>query len=194
MDVNQAHFWQDRYKANQTGWDLGQVSPPLQAYFDTLTDKSVRLLIVGAGNAHEARYLHELGFTNVHVLDIVPSVLDNFANANPTFNPKHLICHDFFDVHMLGLGRFDIIIEQTFLCAIDPSRRDEYARQVHRLLRNKGDWWVYCLIVSLRAVRRLGAVWRSIARCLSLILACRPWSGVIIQSSLEKGESCLSIL
>ncbi|WP_264673315.1 TPMT family class I SAM-dependent methyltransferase [Moraxella bovoculi] len=119
-------------------WDLGQVSPPLQAYFDTLTDKSVRLLIVGAGNAHEARYLHELGFTNVHVLDIVPSVLDNFANANPTFNPKHLICHDFFDVHMLGLGQFDIIIEQTFLCAIDPSRRDEYARQVHRLLRDKG--------------------------------------------------------
>lgn len=114
MDVNQAQFWQDRYKANQTGWDLGQVSPSLQAYFDTLTDKSARLLIVGAGNTHEARYLHELGFTNVHVLDIVPSVLDNFANANPTFNPKHLICHDFFDVHMLGLGQFDIIIEQTF--------------------------------------------------------------------------------
>ena len=138
MDVNQAQFWQERYKANQTGWDLGQVSPPLQTYFDTLTDKSVRLLIVGAGNAHEARYLHELGFTNVHVLDIVPSVLNNFAKANPTFDPKRLICHDFFDVHTLGLGQFDIIIEQTFLCAIDPNRRDEYARQVHRLLANKG--------------------------------------------------------
>ncbi|KDN25456.1 TPMT family class I SAM-dependent methyltransferase [Moraxella bovoculi] len=32
MDVNQAQFWQDRYKANQTGWDLGQVSPPLGVF------------------------------------------------------------------------------------------------------------------------------------------------------------------
>lgn len=154
----------------------------------------MRLLIVRAGNTHEARYLHELGFTNVHVLDIVPSVLDNFANANPTFNPKHLICHDFFDVHMLGLGQFDIIIEQTFLCAIDPSRRDEYARQVHRLLRDKGRLAGVLFDCEFQSSPPFGG---SMAEYRALF---EPYFGIqtmecfIIQSSLEKGESCLSIL
>lgn len=138
MKANQAQFWQDCYNQNQTGWDLGSVSPPLKAYCDKLTNKAIRILIAGAGNAQEARYLHKLGFTNVYVLDIVPSVLDAFAKANPTFNPKHLICHDFFDVHSLGLNKFQLIIEQTFLCAIDPARRSEYIRQMHRLLADNG--------------------------------------------------------
>ncbi len=131
-------YWQNRYEMHQTDWDLGAVSPPLKAYFDTLQDKSLRILIAGAGNAYEARYLHELGFESVYVLDIVPSVMEDFARANPTFNPKHIICHDFFDVHTLGLGDFDLIVEQTFLCAIEPHLRGDYARQMHRLLAVKG--------------------------------------------------------
>lgn len=131
-------YWQNRYETHQTDWDLGAVSPPLKAYFDTLQDKSLRILIAGAGNAYEARYLHELGFESVYVLDIVPSVMERFAHANPSFNPKHIICHDFFDVHTLGVGDFDLIIEQTFLCAIEPHLRSDYARQMHRLLAVNG--------------------------------------------------------
>lgn len=25
-------FWDDRYQSGDTGWDMGQVSPPLKAY------------------------------------------------------------------------------------------------------------------------------------------------------------------
>lgn len=131
-------YWANRYDTQQTGWDLGGVSPPLKAYFDTLQDKSLRILIAGAGNAYEAKYLHDLGFTQVYVLDIVPSVLENFAQSNPDFNPKHLICHDFFKMHTLDMGEFDLIVEQTFLCAIEPHRRKDYARQMHRLLAAQG--------------------------------------------------------
>lgn len=140
-DINQVQFWQNRYDNAQTGWDLGVVSPPMRAYFHHIlshVNKDIRILIAGAGNAHEAIFLHELGFSQVYVVDFVSSVLDNFAKANPTFNPQHLLCHDFFEMHKFDVGQFDLVVEQAFLCAIDPTRRDEYARQMHRLLKDGG--------------------------------------------------------
>lgn len=138
MQINDSIYWQNRYDCHQAVWDLGDISLPLKTYFDGLTDKSGRILIIGAGNAHEARYLHHQGFKNVYVLDFVPSVIKAFGNNNPSFNQEHLICHDFFDIHRLNLYQFDIVIEQTFLCAINLNRRDEYAHQVHHLLANQG--------------------------------------------------------
>ena len=52
-NVNQAQFWQQRYEQDSIGWDMGQVSPPLQAYIDQLPEsaKSQAVLVPGAGNA-----------------------------------------------------------------------------------------------------------------------------------------------
>ena len=55
-------YWTQRYQENQTGWDLGQVSPPLQAYFDQLENKNLRILIPGCGRGYEGIYLLEKGF------------------------------------------------------------------------------------------------------------------------------------
>ncbi|MDO8993629.1 MAG: SAM-dependent methyltransferase, partial [Daejeonella sp.] len=45
-------FWNERYRLNDTGWDLGHVSPPLKTYIDQLTDKNLRILIPGCGNSY----------------------------------------------------------------------------------------------------------------------------------------------
>ena len=45
-------YWNSQYNANTTGWDLGQVSPPLKAYIDQLTNKNLRILIPGCGNTY----------------------------------------------------------------------------------------------------------------------------------------------
>jgi Thiopurine S-methyltransferase (TPMT). len=50
--------WQERYLNQQTGWDIGEISQPLKAYFDQLTDKRMRILVPGGGNGYEAAYLH----------------------------------------------------------------------------------------------------------------------------------------
>lgn len=77
--VNDAEFWQKRYDDGYTGWDIGQVSPPLQAYIEHLLDsgvsKSAQILIPGAGNAYEAGYLHEQGFSHVYVVDFARCAL-----------------------------------------------------------------------------------------------------------------------
>ena len=69
-DFLSADYWEERYKLHDTGWDMGEVSPPLKAYFDQLTNKDVAILIPGCGNSYEAEYLVQQGFTKVTVIDI----------------------------------------------------------------------------------------------------------------------------
>ena len=45
-----------------------------------------------------------------------------------------MICDDFFNID----GNFDLIIEQTFFCAIATEKRNEYAKKVHSLLNTNG--------------------------------------------------------
>ena len=45
-----------------------------------------------------------------------------------------LITADFFD-HQ---GQYDLIVEQTFFCALDPAKRPDYVEQMHRLLKPRG--------------------------------------------------------
>lgn len=127
-------FWDNRYKTKDTGWDLGAISPPLKTYFDQLTDKNLKILIPGGGNSYEAEYLHHNGFKNVYVVDLSKTALDNFKKRVPSFPPTHLIDGNFFDLEMT----FDLIIEQTFFCAIDPKLRDFYCKKTSELLRENG--------------------------------------------------------
>jgi len=60
------------------GWDIGYPSTPIKEYADQLTDKSIQILIPGAGNAYEAEYLWKQGFSNVHILDISEIPLKEF--------------------------------------------------------------------------------------------------------------------
>lgn len=127
-------YWQNRYEQNQTGWDVGEITTPLKEYFDQLKDKNIRILIPGAGNAYEAEYLHRSGFTNVFVIDIATAPLQNITDRYPDFPKEHLIHGDFFDHN----DSYDLIVEQTFFCALDPSLRKRYAEKMASLLNKDG--------------------------------------------------------
>ncbi|MFT4679420.1 MAG: hypothetical protein ACI9RU_002104 [Litorivivens sp.] len=127
-------FWKNKYQDGSTGWDTGAITTPLKEYFDQLTDKSLRILIPGAGNSHEAEYLFASGFTDVTVLDIAEEPLQNIALRLPYFPKNKLVCADFFK----HSGQYDIIIEQTFFCALPPTMRDDYVKHMSTLLAPKG--------------------------------------------------------
>ncbi len=57
-------YWDQLYKHNRLGWDMGSVSSPLKAYFDQLTDNSLRILVPRAGNGWEVEYLYKNGFNH----------------------------------------------------------------------------------------------------------------------------------
>ncbi len=133
MDLNK-NFWDLRYQNNEIGWDIGYISTPLKKYIDQLTDKNIKILIPGGGNSYEAEYLHNLDFKNVFVVDISPTALTNLKNRVPDFPKNHLINIDFFKLN----NSFDLILEQTFFCALTPKLRDNYVLKMNQLLRPNG--------------------------------------------------------
>ncbi len=133
LELN-ANYWESRYQDHLTGWDIGYVSTPIKEYIDQLKNKEINILIPGAGNAYEAGYLWEQRFTKTHVLDLAPSPLERFHEEHPEFPETQLIQADFFD-HQ---GAYDLILEQTFFCAIDPALRSEYVKKVKQLLKPEG--------------------------------------------------------
>lgn len=126
-------FWDNRWQQGQTGWDLKGVSPAIKQYIDQLTNKNTRMLIPGCGNAYEAEYLLQQGFNQVSVIDIAPTLTQQLSIKLKPFmdaGKLHIFCGDFFEHE----STYDIIIEQTFFCAINPTQRADYAKHMHKLL------------------------------------------------------------
>ncbi|MEO8770544.1 MAG: methyltransferase [Ferruginibacter sp.] len=129
-------YWDDRYIEQSFPWDVGKISTPLKEYIDQLTNKDISILIPGCGNAHEAEYLLENGFTNITLIDISPTLVQSIQQKLKAYDGKqlHIICDDFFNLKK----QFDLIIEQTFFCALDPSLRKSYVNKMYELLKPAG--------------------------------------------------------
>jgi hypothetical protein len=134
IDKFSPKYWEDKYQNDKIGWNIGYPSTPIKTYIDQLTDKNIKILIPGAGNAYEAEYLHKNGFTNVWVLDLAKSPLENLKKRVPDFPQEHLLQGDFFKHNT----PYDLIFEQTFFCALDPVLRDSYVAKMASLLKSKG--------------------------------------------------------
>lgn len=127
-------YWDHRYASGNTGWDLNKASAPLTHYIDQINDRGVRILIPGAGNAYEAEYLLNQGFNHLSVLDIAEAPLRHLrGRLSPEF--KATLIHDDFFKHQ---GQYDLILEQTFFCALDPDLRPNYVEKMHDLLAPGG--------------------------------------------------------
>jgi len=126
-------YWSSRYQQKQTGWDIGGASGPLTHYIDQLSNKDLRILIPGCGNAYEAAYLLEKGFRNITLIDISKTLVEDLQKK---FGEQRIrILHgDFFE----HTGQYDLVLEQTFFCAIDPQHRSHYATKMNSLLAPGG--------------------------------------------------------
>lgn len=133
MEGNEA-FWSEKYNSGETGWDIGHISTPLKEYIDQLSNKDLKILIPGGGNSYEAEYLFNNGFTNTFVVDISAIPLRNFSLRVPSFPKENLLHSDFFELE----DSFDLILEQTFFCALNPSLREMYVNKMGQLLKAGG--------------------------------------------------------
>lgn len=128
------NYWQAQWEAEQTGWDVGYASPAIAEYADRWPDKNAAVLIPGCGNAYEAEHLLNAGFRNITLLDIAPAVVDRLMKKFEGKSQIKILCEDFFN-HQ---DKYDLILEQTFFCALPPLRRKEYAVKMFELLSENG--------------------------------------------------------
>ncbi len=126
-------YWDVRYLHNETGWDMNQVSPPLKGYIDSLTHKGLAILIPGCGNAYEAEYLLSKGFVNVTLIDF-STVVTSRLKEKYKGKPIQIVNENFFG----HKGKYDLILEQTFFCALNPSLRENYVEKCFQLLNSEG--------------------------------------------------------
>ena len=129
-------FWNLRYQNNQTGWDLGQVSEPIKKWFENKENKKINILIPGAGKGYEVKYGFENGFENIFYMDLSTRAWDLFKETCPEFPKDQILIGDFFSLKKPLF--FDVIIEQTFFCAIDPLLRPNYVEKTNEILKKNG--------------------------------------------------------
>lgn len=129
-----ASFWNERYQQQKTGWDIKAPSTPLKEYIDQIKEKDIAILIPGCGNAYEAEYLVEKGFTNITLIDISDVLVQSLQEKFKNNSSITILNQDFFEFN----GQFDLILEQTFFCAIEPSLREQYTKKMKQLLKPNG--------------------------------------------------------
>lgn len=132
--ITDENFWNDKYVTNNTGWDIGSVSTPIKEYIDQLKNKELKILIPGCGNAWEGEYLLLQKFSNTHLIDLSSNAIEKFKKRVPNFPSSQIYNGDFFKHN----EKYDLIIEQTFLSALHPSMRKDYAKQMAALLKTGG--------------------------------------------------------
>lgn len=133
-DPREGSFWESRWQQGTTGWDLGVASPPIVNYMHSYSNKKSAILIPGCGNAYEAAHLIQEGFINITLLDIAPKPVEKLSKVFGGNPYVRLRCEDFFQHE----GHYDLMIEQTFFCAIPPAMRADYVAKAAELLSGGG--------------------------------------------------------
>ncbi|MEP7359631.1 MAG: methyltransferase domain-containing protein, partial [Anaerolineales bacterium] len=98
-----------------------------------------RLLVVGAGRGHDAREFARHGF-EVTAVDFAAEAVEAMARLADPAAPVEIVQADIFDLPPAFDYAFDVLLEYTCFCAIDPARRGEYADMAARVLKPGGTY------------------------------------------------------
>ena len=135
--VSSPEFWDERYRNNETGWDIGGPTPVFKEWIDTqLAKKSI--CILGAGNGWDAVYFAKLG----HKVTAVDFSFEAIKNIKALASENNVILttleEDIFNLDNSFSNMFDVVLEYTCFCAIDPDNRNKYISVVNAILKPDG--------------------------------------------------------
>ncbi len=130
--------WQRHYEENDIRWDLGQVAPPFVKLWEDGKLPLGKVLIPGCGRGHEAVFLAEKEF-DVTAVDFADGAVSYLKNILQERNlAARVLRRDFFSLDDSHNEVYDLMIEQTFFCAISPRQRQDYVAKVARILKPGG--------------------------------------------------------
>lgn len=154
-------YWQGRFEAGDTPWELGAPSEVLLEACEALEAmgvslKGARVLLAGCGRGSDALELVARGAAVVGVEwseQVAQDLMIRYRAAHTRGSGSlDVRIGDFFALQPEPL---DIVCEHTFLCALDPLRRVEYAQRIAAWLKPGGYLCGNFFIVSDEDGRRL---------------------------------------
>jgi SAM-dependent methyltransferase len=145
--VSAPGFWEALYAAGEDGWELGAPSPALEAWLDAGGAFAAapgghggpaRVAVPGCGRGHDARLLARRGY-EVRAFDFAERAVVEARRLVAADGSDVVVeQRDVFTLARDHAGVFDGVWEYTCFCAVDPARREEYARVLHAVLRPGG--------------------------------------------------------
>lgn len=144
--VNLSAYWSDRYLTGTAQWDLGAETAVFRACIEqgilpvqaNTANRTPQVWLPGCGYGHDAILFAQAGY-HVTASDFAPEPL---AYLKDMAWHKHcditIVHEDIFHVLPKYRGMFDMVVEYTCFCAIDPMRRAEYVRILSESVKHGG--------------------------------------------------------
>jgi SAM-dependent methyltransferase len=138
-EVNSASFWDERYKANQAGWDLKSANP----VFVELLDKSEflkpgKIMVAGCGKGYDSVAAAKKGY-DVTAVDFSVEAISFAKLLAGKENVKiNFLVQDLFQPDAQFFNYFDYVYEYVTYCSINPSRRKEFAEKISSVIKPGG--------------------------------------------------------
>jgi SAM-dependent methyltransferase len=134
MNVSSVDFWDNRYQTENTSWDLGGPTPIFMTWLAANPGDGERVCVLGAGSGYDAIAFAQHGY-KVTAVDFAPSATARIkAGAEAANVDVEIVTGDLFELGDSHSDAFDLVVEYTTYCAIDPGRRSEYIEVVSRLV------------------------------------------------------------
>ena len=131
--------WNERYLTGDTPWEKGSPAPPLLELLEKTDDEiwgEGTVLVPGCGTGHDVRALASTGLS-VLGLDLAKEAVAK-ARSTPSVGHEEFALGDFLEPEWWEGKQFSSIWEHTCYCAIDPSRRSDYAKACAHLISPGG--------------------------------------------------------
>ena len=130
--------WERHYEEKDLRWDLDEVAPPFVRLWEERKFSPCKAIVPGCGAGHEVMFLAKQGF-NVTALDYTHGAIKLIKSAFEENNYSgEVLQQDFFELDCNYNEKFELMLEHTFFCAINPNMRQEYVETAKRILKPGG--------------------------------------------------------
>ncbi len=151
-DINAPEFWDAAYREERDGWDMGTPTPvfvdlldryemdfrPLGGPDFSALDRPPRVLVPCSGRGHDALHFAERGWDVTAVDFSVEPLQWLHAEKGRLGVELQLLQADMFPLGETYPAHFDMLLEYTCVCAIEPARRKEFLDFAAEVLRPGG--------------------------------------------------------
>lgn len=136
-DVKNSDWWTHVYREEITpGWDLKAPHPAFTDTFPRMKQPKSRIMVLGAGECHDAAYFAQIG----HLVTAVDFSEEAIARAKSHYGnfPINFMQASAFQLPQNYDKNVDLMIEHTFYCAIPPEKRHQLVQTWNRCLNHGG--------------------------------------------------------
>ncbi len=136
-----AQWWNQSYRDGRPPWDKDGPPLALVELIGQLPPDPLRVLIPCAGLGHDALAWAQAGHDAIAVDFAALAVAGARRRAEQQGVNLKILEADIFELGGQFQRDFDLVWEQTCLCAIDPDRRGSYFEVMAAVLKEGGDWY-----------------------------------------------------